>query len=93
MEHIEARALLEEYVFGVLEEKQADGLKVHLSTGCAECQATLSELQQLAVKMASGVPQFDPSPRVKERLLARVSPRHSKETFFGFRLSSRVWLP
>jgi anti-sigma-K factor RskA len=93
MEHIEARALLEEYVFGTLEEKQTADLEAHLSTGCAECQAALSELQQLAVKIASEVPQFDPSSRVKERLLARLSTPSSKEASFGFRLPRRVWLP
>ncbi|MCI0405250.1 MAG: anti-sigma factor [candidate division Zixibacteria bacterium] len=93
MEHVEARTSLEEYVFGTLEEEQTAGIETHLSTGCAECQAALSELQELAVKMASEVPPFDPSPRVKERLLARLSTPNSKKASLGFRLPRRVWLP
>jgi anti-sigma-K factor RskA len=75
MEHDEVYELLESYVFGSFEADEADGVAAHLDSGCERCLARLRELSELSVKLAESLPQHDPPPRVKVRLLERIRGR------------------
>jgi hypothetical protein len=56
-----------------LPEKDSVALTSHLDAGCGPCRKALADFRAVAVGMALAVPPVAPPPRVKARLLARVS--------------------
>lgn len=84
---------MEEYVFGTLEEPEYAAVEAHLDTGCPDCRRAVSELSELALKLAESLSSNEPAPTVKEKLFAQVAERRTKELSSGQRLPRRVWLP
>jgi anti-sigma-K factor RskA len=72
MNHQEAYELIEPYVFGTLDPDEAQAVETHLDGGCEACAQRLREVGELSARLAGAVPQADPAPRVKARILERV---------------------
>ncbi len=72
MTHQEAYEMLEALTFGTLENEEADRVEAHLETGCTECIERYRELAELSARLASAVPQREPSPRIKSKLFNRI---------------------
>lgn len=72
MTHQEAYELLESLAFGTLESEEAAEVEVHLESGCPDCIARYRDLTELSVHLASSLPQHEPPPRIKSRLMEQV---------------------
>ncbi len=59
------------YALGALEGDEKLAIESHIST-CADCARKLAEAQGRISLLALSVPQSDPSPIVKERLMAQI---------------------
>jgi len=59
------------YALGALEGDEKLALESHLA-GCAECARTLAEARGRMAMLALAVPRVEPSPAVKQRLMAQV---------------------
>ncbi|MFN8635523.1 MAG: anti-sigma factor [Chloroflexota bacterium] len=68
----EARELLPLMALDVLDVDECDVLDDHLAA-CAECREALAGHLETTAALAMAVPQADPSPSVKGRLLAQAS--------------------
>jgi anti-sigma-K factor RskA len=71
------------YALGALEDAERADFEAHVS-GCAECAAEVRGLSPVAAVLPLTVPQFDPPPRLRDRVLdaagrrqARSAPRSS----------------
>ena len=73
MEHKKAEELLEAYVVGALDADDLTELEKHLSEGCERCNTILSTLSDVRIRLAESVPEQEPAPGVKKKLLARIS--------------------
>lgn len=58
------------YSLGLLEEADRQRLDEHLSHGCGECEAQLRELEETAACMAFSTALDEPSPSLRDRVLA-----------------------
>jgi anti-sigma-K factor RskA len=74
MNHDKIYDLLEAYVLGDIESPDTEIIEAHIDSGCPECQTRFRELSELSVKLASDIPQSEPSGQVKVRLLNRIKP-------------------
>jgi len=72
MNHQEINEQLEAYAFGTTEGSETDAVDRHLEGGCESCIDRLRQLVELSARLAAAVPQRDPSPAVKERLLEKI---------------------
>ncbi|MCI0329632.1 MAG: anti-sigma factor [candidate division Zixibacteria bacterium] len=90
MTHEQIRSLLEGYVFGSLDENEQKQVDAHLQTVCRDCRTELQDLYELSVKLAQSLPQSDPSPQLRENLLAQAARKSVKSSH---RFPRRVWLP
>ena len=73
MEHKKAEELLEAYVVGALDAADLSALEKHLSEGCERCNAILSTLSEVTIRLAESVPEKEPAPHVKKKLMASFS--------------------
>jgi anti-sigma-K factor RskA len=81
MNHDKAYELLEDYVLGNIESSNAEMVEAHIDAGCPECQLRLHEISEISVKLASDMPQLEPSKQVKVKLLNRIKQSsHNKRT-------------
>lgn len=71
----EVEELLGAYVLEALSEEERRAIEAHLVT-CPTCPKTESQLRAMVDLFPLTVPPLDPSPQVKERLLARI---HTEE--------------
>lgn len=55
--------------FGALEPDEEDRLDEHLA-GCVSCRQVADDAQEVAVALGRAVPQADPPPQLRERVLA-----------------------
>ncbi len=76
MNHTIAYELLDAYAFGTLEEGERQAVEAHLNAGCTVCEARLREVSELAVRLASTVPQAKAPAHIKAGLMARVETTH-----------------
>jgi anti-sigma-K factor RskA len=74
MTHDEARELLELYQLGVLDEADRREVDEHLKTGCVDCRKALAGVAAFNASILASVPLVEPPPRVRERVLAAVTP-------------------
>lgn len=68
------------YALGLLEPDMALGFEQHLETGCAICRSELREFRETTARMVHLVPDAAPHPRVREKLLSRVTKSQGKRT-------------
>jgi anti-sigma-K factor RskA len=81
MSYDKAYELLEDYILGHLETSDAEMVEAHIDSGCPECLSRLQEMSEISVKLASDMPQFEPSKQVKIKLLNRIKQSgHKKST-------------
>lgn len=59
------------YALGVLEDDEKQAIESHIAV-CADCARKLAEARGRMAMLSFAAPRVEPSPRVKERLLARV---------------------
>jgi len=78
---------LDLYALGALDAEERRALETHLRA-CADCQRALEEARGRVALLALGAPAETPSPRVKQRLMESIRPRHAAAPVSGF----RVWL-
>lgn len=89
MNHSEAFDLLEAYAFGTLGEDETNSVEAHLQTGCAECNARLREVAELAARLAVDVAQAAPSEQVKQKLLKRIGESRFKTASEPYKIRKR----
>ena len=70
--HDEYKDNIAPYVLGALPELEAELLERHVA-GCDTCRAELEELRPVSAALARSVPQVEPPPELKERLMATVN--------------------
>ena len=68
MTHDELRELTGGYALGVLDEPERRAFEAHVAT-CAECSEEVRELAAVATALALDVPQVDPPPALRQRVL------------------------
>jgi len=68
MTHDELRELSGGYALGVLDEPDRQAFEAHLAT-CAACTAEVRDLTEVAATLALDLPQIDPPPALRERVL------------------------
>jgi len=73
--HQEFKDLLSAAAFGTLTEEEGILLREHLDT-CLECRRELSEFQIIASALPLTLDEMQPSPRLRNRLLAVVQHEH-----------------
>lgn len=64
----ETREALDAYALGALTPEEAKAVEAHVA-GCDECRALLDEANQVASRLAFGVPLWRPSSQLRERIL------------------------
>jgi len=69
----EVQELASTYALGLLEGTESEEFERHLP-GCAVCQSELSVFRNVASGLVHAAPGVQPSPRLKESLLRRISP-------------------
>lgn len=69
--------LIPAYTLGCLDEEEARMVAHHLS-GCAGCRAELASYQAVAGQLALALPEKQPPPELKQRLMARVQSSSTK---------------
>jgi anti-sigma-K factor RskA len=72
MTHDEMKDLYELYLLGVLEPGEAEELERHFRESCHECAAGLREAMEVTAGLAAMADSADPSPRLRDRVLASV---------------------
>ncbi|MFL6274957.1 MAG: cupin domain-containing protein [Blastocatellia bacterium] len=61
------------YALGALTQLEARAFEDHLADGCAICQSELDQYQLTVEALATALPEAEPSPAVRERLLKSIS--------------------
>lgn len=83
MEHEKAEELLDAYVVGALDADELTALEKHLSEGCERCDTILSTLSEVTIRLAESVPEREPAPHVKKKLMTSISSTGSKDKKSG----------
>jgi anti-sigma factor RsiW len=98
-EHDEYSDNIGAYVLGALSDDDAERLERHLDT-CESCRTDVAALRPVGAALARSVPQVDPPPALKARLMKTVREEAAlREVAEGRRPSDRVragrrrWLP
>jgi anti-sigma factor ChrR (cupin superfamily) len=92
----ELAELLTCYAFDLLDPDEAEQVHQHL-TGCADCAAEVTSLRETAADLPYSLPDLNPHPRVRERVLAGLNGRHKAALeqplpgVFVKRLSQQKW--
>lgn len=68
MTHDELRGLSGGYALGILDEQERRAFEAHVST-CASCAAEIRDFTAVASALALDVPQVDPPPSLRDRVL------------------------
>lgn len=68
----EVRDLAASFVLGALEDNESDAVRTHLA-GCADAHAEIAELGSVLPALAASVPQVEPRPALKGRILAAAA--------------------
>ena len=74
MTHEELRDLLPAYALDALAPDEARAVEAHLAT-CAECQAELRGLRQVAAELGTGVPVVTPPAALRRQVIEAARPR------------------
>jgi anti-sigma factor ChrR (cupin superfamily) len=61
------------YALGALSQREARAFEEHISEGCEICQTELADFEQSVGAMAFGEAEHEPSPVVRDRLIAAIS--------------------
>jgi len=92
-EHDELREQAGAYVVGALTEAERDAFVAHTVT-CVECAAQVQSLSSVADALARAVPQHEPSPALRARVLASVTGRSATAAPMSSGAASRsVFVP
>jgi anti-sigma-K factor RskA len=78
-DHGEMRDLAGAYVLGAVADAERAAFETHLAT-CAECQGDVRSLAPVANALAQAVPEHEPSPALRARVLNSVGAVASRET-------------
>jgi anti-sigma-K factor RskA len=70
MTHEELRGQYDLYAIGVADEPERNEIREHLSRGCEVCMAEIKRAREVTTLLLSGVPQSQPSPKLRRRILA-----------------------
>lgn len=89
MTHDELRALSGGYALGILTEEERAAFDAHLAS-CDECAREARELAVVASSLATGVPQVDPPPALRDRVLRAAATRHDRPAAMARPRSRRV---
>ena len=73
MSHDDRLAQAEIYAVGALDGDERLDFESHLASGCPDCERYLRETKELLALLPRSLPRLSPPPRVKARLLERVS--------------------
>lgn len=68
----EVRDLAASFVLGALDDDEADAVRAHLAD-CADAHAEIAELGGMLPVLAASVPQVEPRPALKARILAAAA--------------------
>lgn len=60
------------YALGALDSDEAQAFEAHLTEGCEHCAAELRKFERVAAALGCEVPQVEPPPGVREKLLASI---------------------
>ena len=80
MKHEQAYELMESYVFGTLDHDERVAVESHLDSGCKHCLERLRETGELSARLATAVPQSDPSPQLKQNILDSIRSESGRAT-------------
>jgi anti-sigma-K factor RskA len=72
MNHEELKNSVAAYCLGALDEEERTALESHLQSGCAECEASVLEMQQVVDMMPFAAPATPPPEQVKKHLMAEI---------------------
>lgn len=61
------------YSLDIAEEPERGEIRAHLDRGCAVCMAGVKRSMELTALVGAGVPQAQPSPKLRRRILASVA--------------------
>jgi anti-sigma-K factor RskA len=93
MTHDELRELTGGYALGVLSEPERLALETHLRT-CSECASEVRGFLDVSSALAYAVPQQDPPPALRERVLRAVeAERDPHHRVVALKPRSRWWMP
>jgi anti-sigma-K factor RskA len=71
LEHRECAESLGAYILGALPEAESERVQRHIE-GCRECRAEFQSLQATADALPASVPQMEPPPELKSRVMSIV---------------------
>ncbi|HKP86605.1 MAG TPA: cupin domain-containing protein [Blastocatellia bacterium] len=66
----EAREMAALYSLGALTQREASAFEEHIDEGCDFCRTELEAFERTASALAFGAPEMEPSPGVREKLIA-----------------------
>ena len=85
--HDELREQAAAYVIGALTQAEREAFEVHVAT-CVECAAEVQSLSSVVEGLAHAVPQHEPSPALRARVLASASGTPPTTTLMSSRAAS-----
>jgi len=88
MAHEEYKEMIPARALSALDAAEAQALNEHLEN-CAECRKELDDWQATAAALALGADPAEPSPKVRERILAEVRKDLSESKVVPFRSTPR----
>ena len=74
------RELYELYVLGAVDAAERHEIEEHLARNCPACRAGIAEARQLAASLALAAPEADPPKRLRDRVIASVTPERGRPT-------------
>ena len=88
MKHLEESAEL--YALGMLDEVESEAVLAHAGS-CSDCERALEQARQVVASLSEPVPQHEPRPALRDRLLASgagAAETRSRWRWFGSGLSA-----
>lgn len=80
MNHDEIKDSIAAYCLGALDSEEKKILEAHLESGCPECEAILSEMQNVVTALPFSAPEQSPPSHVKEQILASIQEKQASAT-------------
>jgi hypothetical protein len=74
---------------GALDEPEAEALRAHLATGCAECAAHLAEARSVEAALVLAASDGEPAPQLQAELRSRIG----RQRVPSSPRAARSWLP
>src|SRR5262249_6005682 len=80
------------YVLGALSVEQRRAFEGHLAS-CQECVADMRWLLPAVAALAAAVPQIDPPPGLRSRVLSSTAPTHASSVRGSNVRTASTWMP